>query len=130
MRLVKKVIWDRLHGVSRTGAFSYDDLFQISGIGLVKAAATNQGGCFSTYADRLIWNEICKTLVKATRLGEHESAVEPEKLTHLAQIEVDEAIEGFFCSSFWHSWRRRHPRALQEESTVFFSLKMGLAQRK
>ena len=39
--------------------YSHDDLYQIGCIGLCKAAATDKGGCFSTYAYRLIWNEIC-----------------------------------------------------------------------
>ena len=42
-----------------------DDLFQIGCIGLCKAAATDKGGCFSTYAYRLIWNEICTALILA-----------------------------------------------------------------
>ena len=36
-------------------------------MGLCKAAATDKGGCFSTYAYRLIWHEICDALVYATR---------------------------------------------------------------
>ena len=44
-----------------------DDLFQIGCIGLCKAAATDKGGTFSTYAYRLIWNEICDALIYSTR---------------------------------------------------------------
>lgn len=43
------------------------DLFQVGCIGLCKAAATDKGGTFSTYAYRLIWHEICDVLVKANK---------------------------------------------------------------
>ncbi len=66
MGLVGKVIADKVHG-SRFGSFTREDLFQIGCIGLCKAAATDKGGCFSTYAYRLIWNEICIALIQATR---------------------------------------------------------------
>ena len=47
--------------------YTYDDIFQIGCIGLCKAAATDKGGTFSTYAYRLIWNEICDALIYSTR---------------------------------------------------------------
>lgn len=66
--LVRKVMKDRLHGGNALSYYSYEDLFQIGCIGLCKAAATDKGtGCFSTYAYRLIWNEICDALIFATR---------------------------------------------------------------
>ena len=67
MGLVGKVIKDKVHGVRQLGMFTYDDLFQIGCIGLCKAAATDRGGCFSTYAYRIIWNEICDALIQATK---------------------------------------------------------------
>lgn len=70
--LVGKVIKDKVHGIGQSGAFLYDDLFQIGCIGLCKAAATDKGGCFSTYAYRIIWNEICDALVQATRQSNRE----------------------------------------------------------
>lgn len=72
MGLVGKVIKDKVHDVNRLGLYSYDDLYQIGCIGLCKAAATDKGGCFSTYAYRLIWNEICDALIYATRRMEKE----------------------------------------------------------
>lgn len=74
MGLVGKVIRDKVHRSSRGGIYSYDDLFQAGCIGLCKAAATDKGGCFSTYAYRLIWNEICDELIRATRLTQKEQA--------------------------------------------------------
>ena len=65
MKLVGKVIKDKVHGLNQTGIYSYDDLTQIGYIGLCKAAYTDKGGCFSTYAYRLIWNEICNALIIA-----------------------------------------------------------------
>lgn len=67
MGLVHKVIRDRLHPPYQAGLYSYEDLVQIGSIGLCKAAATDRGGTFSTYAYRLIWNEICDALAYATR---------------------------------------------------------------
>lgn len=65
--LVGKVIKDKVHGVNQMGFYTYDDIFQIGCIGLSKAAATDKGGVFSTYAYRLIWNEICDALIYASR---------------------------------------------------------------
>lgn len=63
IRLVQKVINDKVHGPYQLGFYTYDDIFQIGCIGLCKAAATDKGGTFSTYAYRLIWNEICDALI-------------------------------------------------------------------
>lgn len=65
--LVGKVIKDKVHGLNQSGFYTYDDIFQIGCIGLSKAAATDKGGVFSTYAYRLIWNEICDALIYASR---------------------------------------------------------------
>lgn len=67
IRLIQKVINDKVHGPYQLGIYTYDDLFQIGCIGLCKAAATDKGGTFSTYAYRLIWNEICDALIYSTR---------------------------------------------------------------
>ena len=87
MGLVGKVIKDKVHGANGLGIYSYDDLFQIGCIGLCKAAATDKGGCFSTYAYRLIWNEICSALIYANRRAGKEVPTEPEILsTYEAEI--------------------------------------------
>lgn len=65
--LVNKVINDKVHGPYHLGIYTRDDLFQIGCIGLCKAAATDKGGNFSTYAYRLIWNQICDALIYSTR---------------------------------------------------------------
>ena len=72
MGLVVKVIQDKVHDLHQDSCFSFEDLRQIGAIGLCKAAATDKGGCFSTYAYRLIWNEICDALIKATRISKRE----------------------------------------------------------
>ena len=84
MGLVGKVIKDKIHGLDQYCTYTYDDLFQIGCIGLCKAAATDKGGCFSTYAYRLIWNEICDTLIKATRQSKHEQLWDPSDVQHAA----------------------------------------------
>ena len=65
--LVHKVINDKVHGPYQLGIYTRDDLYQIGCIGLCKAAATDKGGNFSTYAYRLIWNQICDALIYSTR---------------------------------------------------------------
>lgn len=67
MGLVGKVIRDKVHNVDQGINYSLEDLFQIGCVGLCKAAATDKGGCFSTYAYRLIWNEICDELIRSSR---------------------------------------------------------------
>lgn len=90
MGLVGKVIKDKVHGIAQSGAFSYDDLFQIGCIGLCKAAITDKGGCFSTYAYRLIWNEICDELIRTTRLAQREQVTDTiEILDCLSSARLD-----------------------------------------
>lgn len=76
--LVGKVLKDRVHGLPQHSVYTYDDLYQIGCIGLCKAAATDKGGTFSTYAYRLIWNEICDALIKATRIAGREETMDPQ----------------------------------------------------
>ena len=76
MKLVGKVIKDKVHGPNQSGIYSYEDLTQIGYIGLCKAAYTDKGGCFSTYAYRLIWNEICDALIKANSQYSREISLE------------------------------------------------------
>lgn len=76
MGLVGKVIKDKVRGIGQPGTPEYNDLFQIGCIGLIKAVATDKGGCLSTYAYRLIWNEICDELVRNTRLVLNEQAAD------------------------------------------------------
>lgn len=77
--LVGKVIKDKVHGLTSVSIYTYDDLFQIGCIGLCKAAATDNGGTFSTYAYRLIWNEICDASIKATRISCREDTMDPQE---------------------------------------------------
>ncbi len=79
--LVGKVIKDKVHGLTQASIYTYDDLFQIGCIGLCKAAATDKGGTFSTYAYRLIWNEICDALIRATRISGREEVMDPQSAT-------------------------------------------------
>ena len=67
MGLLHQVIHDKVHGYDQWGFYTYDDLFQTGCIGLCKAAATDKGGIFSTYAYRLIWHEICDALIQSTK---------------------------------------------------------------
>ena len=82
MGLVGKVIQDCVHTLGAGSMFDYDDLFQIGCLGLCKAAKTDKPGhtvAFSTYAYRLIRNEIYSELEHATRRG-REVATDPAEL--------------------------------------------------
>lgn len=95
MGLVGKVIKDKVHALNNTGVYDYDDLYQIGCMGLCKAAATDKGtGAFSTYAYRLIWNEICDALIKVTRIDRYETYLDPIDLSQAARdtVPVDELI--------------------------------------
>lgn len=76
--LVGKVIRDKVHAPGQSSIYSYDDLYQIGCIGLCKAAYSDKGGCFSTYAYRLIWNEICTALIYANRRAAKECELVPD----------------------------------------------------
>lgn len=103
IRLVQKVINDKVHGPYQLGFYTYDDIFQIGCIGLCKAAATDKGGTFSIYAYRLIWNEICDALIYITRRQAHESSCDLVPLaqdkremtadTLMQQIDMQNALE-------------------------------------
>ena len=82
MGLVGKVIQDCVHALGAGSIYDYDDLFQIGCLGLCKAAQTDKPGhtvAFSTYAYRLIRNEIYTELERATRRG-REVATDPAEL--------------------------------------------------
>ncbi len=79
--LVGKVISQKVHDIDKLPFYTYDDLFQIGCIGLMKAVATDKGGTFSTYAYRLIWNEICDALAYATRKHSKEESSDEIQLT-------------------------------------------------
>ena len=91
---MNKVINDKVHGPYYLGMYTRDDLFQIGCIGLCKAAATDKGGDFSTYAYRLIWNQICDALIYSTRRMGIETPcdtlpVMPEEIEDIAGIGYD-----------------------------------------
>ncbi len=106
LALVHKVIRDRVHGAG-IGIFTYEDLYQIGCVGLCKAALTDkfqythnrenayspENARFSTYAYRLIWNEICTHLEYSTK-ARAESAADPGELAeHIVGRYTDAADE-------------------------------------
>lgn len=79
MGLVGKVLKDKLRQGSALGYWEREDLYQIGCVGLCKAAATDDGSCrFSTYAYRLVWNEICDALICGNRVAGKEFPYDPE----------------------------------------------------
>lgn len=94
MGLVAKVIQEKVHQPYSIGMYTYEDLYQIGCIGLCKAAMSDKGGTFSTYAYRLIWNEICDALIYASRRQSREILIEDEECltdchTHMDFEELD-----------------------------------------
>lgn len=92
--LVHKVLHDKLSSPYQVGLYSYDDLFQIGCIGLCKAVSTDKGGTFSTYAYRLIWNEICDAVIYATKRKARESICDVTPFV-AAEQEVPETLSDF-----------------------------------
>ena len=97
MGLVGKVIKEKVRRLGQPGTPSYEDLFQTGCVGLCKAAMTDKGGCFSTYAYRLIWNEICDELIRNTRLVLNEQSTD-------AVVPARSAVP----KGFWGSESYRH----------------------
>lgn len=91
--LVGKVIKDKVYDTNHCGIYTYDDLYQIGCIGLCKAAATDKGGHFSTYAYRLIWNEICDALIYANRRSETEISVDFDALGYRLEDDTVGSID-------------------------------------
>lgn len=93
MGLVGKVIKDKVRQLGQPGTPSYDDLFQTGCIGLIKAAMTDKGGTFSTYAYRLIWNEICDELIRNTRLVLKEQSADTIEILSRSSADHSDALE-------------------------------------
>lgn len=93
MGLVGKVIKDKVRQLGQPGTPSYDDLFQTGCIGLIKAVVTDNGGCLSTYAYRLIWNEICDELVRNTRLVLNEQSADTIQILSQTSEQASDPLE-------------------------------------
>lgn len=89
MGLVGRVIRDKVHDTNCLGMYTHDDIYQIGCIGLCKAVMTDKGGTFSTYAYRLIWNEICDALIYATRRQTREVFLEDDVQLSDAEAYMD-----------------------------------------
>lgn len=93
MGLVGKVIKDKVRQLGQPGTPCYDDLFQTGCIGLIKAVMTDKGGTFSTYAYRLIWNEICDELVRSTRLALNEQPADTIEILATTADHIPDPLE-------------------------------------
>lgn len=93
MGLVGKVIKDKVRGIGQPGTPEYNDLFQTGCVGLIKAVATDKGGTFSTYAYRLIWNEIRDELVRNTRLVLNEQSADTIEILTKSSEQVLDPLE-------------------------------------
>lgn len=93
MGLVGKVIKDKVRGIGQPGTPEYNDLFQTGCVGLIKAVATDKGGTFSTYAYRLIWNEIRDELVRNTRLVLNEQSADTIEILTKSSEQIMDPLE-------------------------------------
>ena len=93
MGLVGKVIKDKVRQLGQPGTPSNDDLFQTGCMGLIKAAMTDKGGTFSTYAYRLIWNEICDELIRNTRLVLNEQSADTIEILTKSSEQLPDPLE-------------------------------------
>ena len=84
MGLVGKVIKDKVRQLGQPG---------IPSIGLIKAAMTDKGGTFSTYAYRLIWNEICDELIRNTRLVLNEQPADTIEILTKSSEQLTDPLE-------------------------------------
>lgn len=102
MGLVGRVIKDSIHGVNRLGMYTYDDIFQIGCIGLIKAAMHfRQGNTkFGIYAYTVIRNEIYDALSYAAARERHECEAGPDGAAMLAKPTWDEY--SLAAAELWH----------------------------
>lgn len=93
MGLVGKVIKDKVRGIGQYGTPEYDDLFQTGCVGLIKAVMTDKGGCLSTYAYRLIWNEMRDELIRNTRLTLKEQPADTIEILSGSEPSIPDPLE-------------------------------------
>ena len=125
MGLVGKVIQDCVHTLGAGSMFDFDDLFQIGCLGLCKAAQTDKPGhavAFSTYADRLIRNEIYSQLERATRRG-REVATDPAELPCWV-LDNDTPEQREACSTLFDQLRRAEATATGVTAKGFQAIRM------
>lgn len=92
MGLVGDVLKKYIHAPPPGSVYSKEDLYQIGCIGLCKAVKSDKGahaGAFSTYACRLIRNEIYDALEYSTRRG-REMATDPGEMP---QVRLEDELE-------------------------------------
>ena len=93
MGLVGLVINERVRDIKRMGLFTYDDLFQMGCEGLCRAVATDtqtHSASFSTYAYRVIYNEICDAMRYAGVRRRRECVTDPKEIEECTGNVLDE----------------------------------------
>lgn len=111
MGLVGMVLRDYIHNPPPESLYTREDLYQIGCIGLCKAVQTDRSGygtAFSTYACRLIRNEIYDALEYATRRG-REQATAPEDMPAVKM--EDELEQHMLCGELLEQFDRAEATA-------------------
>ena len=131
MGLVGTVMKEKLNGGSALSYYSYDDLFQIGCIGLCKAAATDNGiGCFSTYAYRVIWNEICDALIHATRHISKEDGFDEGFLTSISAKESIPSAESLDLKDFLNRTLKDAPEGTRKGLSAALLMAEGYSSQE
>lgn len=100
MGLVGMVLNTYVHTPPPGSVYTMEDLYQIGCVGLCKAVQTDKAGhsaAFSTYASRLIRNELYDALEYSTRHGNREQITNPAELPH-TQL-ADEFEQHILCGA-------------------------------
>lgn len=113
MGLVGMVLNTYVHTPPPGSVYTMEDLYQIGCVGLCKAVQTDKAGhsaAFSTYASRLIRNEIYDALEYSTRHGNREQITNPAELPH-TQL-ADEFEQHILCGACWTSSTKQKQQQL------------------
>lgn len=128
MELVYKVVNDKFGAAERIGAYAREDLIQIGFIGLCKAVVTDKGGCFSTYAYRLIWHEICDALVGP---GKRWSKEIPDENMYLSIVQNHDNPESLsVLHTTIHEAKKNVPESTRKGITALELMQQGYSSKE
>ena len=114
MGLVGKVISDKIHGLD-TRTFILMTICFKSAVSVYKAAYSDCGGTFSTYAYRLIWNEICDALRYGVKNPKRNNYLRISTVFELKKLPRHHLKTQVECIETINKVKRAHPPVLQRD---------------
>lgn len=124
MGLVGMVLRDYIHNLPPESIYTWEDLYQIGCIGLCKAVQTDRSGygtAFSTYACRLIRNEIYDALEYATRRGREQATA----LEDMPTVRIEDELEQhMLCGELLEQFERAEATASGVVSKGFRAIRL------